>query len=74
MPYAFTESGIAMLSGVLRSQQAVNMNIQIMRAYPRSQETHFASKTYFLERMSLKNLPMSKIFSTFARSLRATQK
>ena len=33
MPYAFTESGIAMLSGVLRSQQAVNINIQIMRAF-----------------------------------------
>ena len=33
LPYAFTESGIAMLSGVLRSPQAVNMNIQIMRAF-----------------------------------------
>ena len=33
MPYAFTESGIAMLSGVLRSPQAVIMNIQIMRAF-----------------------------------------
>ena len=31
--YAFTESGIAMLSGVLRSPQAVSMNIQIMRAF-----------------------------------------
>ena len=33
MPYAFTENGIAMLSGVLRSQQAININIQIMRAF-----------------------------------------
>ena len=33
LPYAFTESGIAMLSGVLRAPQAVNMNIQIMRAF-----------------------------------------
>ena len=33
MPYAFTESGVAMLSGVLRSQQAININIQIMRAF-----------------------------------------
>lgn len=32
-PYAFTESGIAMLSGVLRSPLAVSMNIQIMRAF-----------------------------------------
>jgi len=33
MPYAFTENGIAMLSGVLRSQQAININIQIMRTF-----------------------------------------
>ena len=33
MPYAFTENGVAMLSGVLRSPQAVSMNIQIMRAF-----------------------------------------
>lgn len=33
LPYAFTENGIAMLSGVLRSPQAVSMNIQIMRAF-----------------------------------------
>ena len=33
MPYAFTENGVAMLSGVLRSPQAININIQIMRAF-----------------------------------------
>ena len=33
LPYAFTENGIAMLSGVLRSQQAININIQIMRTF-----------------------------------------
>jgi hypothetical protein len=33
VPYAFTENGVAMLSGVLRSQQAININIQIMRAF-----------------------------------------
>ena len=33
MPYAFTENGVAMLSGVLRSQQAISINIQIMRAF-----------------------------------------
>lgn len=31
--YAFTENGVAMLSGVLRSPQAININIQIMRAF-----------------------------------------
>jgi len=32
-PYAFTEQGVAMLSGVLRSQQAIEVNISIMRAF-----------------------------------------
>jgi hypothetical protein len=31
-PYAFTELGVAMLSSVLRSDRAVQMNINIMRA------------------------------------------
>jgi phage regulator Rha-like protein len=33
LPYAFTEQGIAMLSGVLNSDKAINMNIAIMRAF-----------------------------------------
>ncbi|MBI1767363.1 MAG: ORF6N domain-containing protein [Bacteroidetes bacterium] len=33
LPYAFTEQGIAMLSGVLNSDRAINMNIAIMRAF-----------------------------------------
>ena len=33
LPYAFTEQGVAMLSSVLRSQTAIEVNIQIMRAF-----------------------------------------
>ncbi len=33
LPYAFTENGIAMLSGVLRSPMAIATNIHIMRAF-----------------------------------------
>jgi hypothetical protein len=33
LPYAFTEQGIAMLSGILNSDKAINMNIAIMRAF-----------------------------------------
>lgn len=33
LPYAFTEQGVAMLSGVLRSEKAINMNIAIMRTF-----------------------------------------
>jgi ORF6N domain len=32
-PYAFTEQGLAMLSGILKSDKAVNVNISIMRAF-----------------------------------------
>lgn len=34
-PYAFTEQGVAMLSSVLRSETAVQVNIEIMRAFVR---------------------------------------
>jgi hypothetical protein len=33
LPYAFTEQGVAMLSSVLRSPRAVQVNIEIMRAF-----------------------------------------
>src|ERR1700712_1766313 len=33
LPYAFTEQGVAMLSGILSSDKAINMNIAIMRAF-----------------------------------------
>ena len=36
--YAFTEQGVAMLSGVLHSQQAVEVNVAIMRAFVRLRE------------------------------------
>ena len=32
-PYAFTEQGVAMLSSVLRSKRAIQVNIEIMRAF-----------------------------------------
>jgi hypothetical protein len=35
LPYAFTEQGVAMLSSVLRSPRAVQVNIEIMRAFVR---------------------------------------
>ena len=34
-PYVFTEMGVAMLSSVLRSEAAVQVNISIMRAFVR---------------------------------------
>jgi hypothetical protein len=33
LPYAFTEQGLAMLSGILNSDKAIDVNISIMRAF-----------------------------------------
>jgi phage regulator Rha-like protein len=33
LPYAFSEQGVAMLSGILNSERAIQMNIAIMRAF-----------------------------------------
>jgi hypothetical protein len=38
LPYAFTEHGVAMLSSVLKSQRAVQMNILIIRAFVKLRE------------------------------------
>lgn len=38
LPYAFTEQGVAMLSSVLNSERAINVNIQIMRTFTKLRE------------------------------------
>jgi len=38
LPYGFTEQGVAMLSSVLKSDRAIAVNIQIMRAFVRMRE------------------------------------
>jgi len=38
LPYAFTEQGVAMLSGVLNSERAITVNIQIMRVFTKVRE------------------------------------
>src|SRR5262245_53584074 len=38
LPYAFTEQGVAMLSSILRSERAVQVNIELMRAFVRLRE------------------------------------
>ena len=40
LPYAFTEQGVAMLSSVLKSAQAVQVNIQIIRVFTRLRQLH----------------------------------
>jgi hypothetical protein len=54
-PYAFTEQGVAMLSSVLKSERAVRVNVEIMRAFVRMRQlraTHadLAAKLVALEK------------------------
>lgn len=44
MPRAFTEHGVAMLSSVLNSQRAIQVNIQIMRAFIKIREMALSYK------------------------------
>jgi hypothetical protein len=54
-PYAFTEQGVAMLSTVLNSERAIQVNIEIMRAFVRLRQilasnTELARKMHALEK------------------------
>ncbi len=60
LPYAFTEQGVAMLSSVLNSERAIQVNIAIMRAFVKLREvlsTHkeLAHKLAELERKIAKH-------------------
>lgn len=44
LPFVFTEQGVAMLSSVLNSERAVEINIQIMRAFVRLREMIASNK------------------------------
>ena len=47
MPYVFTENGVAMLSGILRSDTAIEVNIQIMRAFTKMRHSLLTTPPYF---------------------------
>lgn len=48
-PYVFTEQGVAMLSGVLRSRRAVLVNIQIMRVFVKLRQLLLTHKELALQ-------------------------
>ncbi len=54
LPYAFTEQGVAMLSSVLNSERAVQVNIAIMRAFVRLREYLATHKDLARELLELK--------------------
>ena len=49
LPYAFTEYGVLMLSGVLNSQTAIQVNIRIMRVYTKLREMLLTHKEILLK-------------------------
>ena len=52
-PYAFTEYGVAMLSGILRSDMAININIKIINAFVSMRHYLINNKDIY---MSLNNI------------------
>jgi len=55
-PYAFTEQGVAMLSSVLNSERAIQVNIQIIRIFTRMRYllTHYKDLKEKIEKMERK--------------------
>ena len=47
LPFAFTEQGVAMLAAVLKSQKAIDVNIQIMRAFIQLRNYVFSNDTLY---------------------------
>ena len=75
-PYAFTEQGVAMLSSILSSPQAVQVNIAIMRAFVKLRElamTHHELAKQ-LNALEEKTEALSMQHDTFARNTRAQLK
>jgi hypothetical protein len=57
-PYAFTEHGVAMLSGILRSPMAIEVNIEIMRAFIRLRHVLASHKELSKEVIALKDFAL----------------
>ena len=74
MPYAFTEQGVAMLSSVLRSKKAIQVNIQIMNTFVRLRQWAIENKElakrltelehYFMEHCKDNQTDMQEIYNT----------
>jgi hypothetical protein len=75
-PYAFTEQGVAMLSSVLGSAQAIAVNIEIMRAFVRLREMIASNKELTLRLDELENKAdlMELKHDTFAHNTRVQLK
>ena len=71
-PMAFTEQGVAMLSSVLNSQQAIEVNIQIIRIFSRFREILLAHKDILirLEKLEYQSTENNKEIQLIFRALK----
>ena len=67
-PYAFTEQGVAMLSGILNSDVAINVNIAIMRTFVMIRKYAIEHKE-FNERLTILETKYDKKFGDFYEAL-----
>lgn len=80
LPFAFTEQGVAMLSSVLRSERAIQVNIQIIRVYTRMKQILFDNKELWLKLEKIEHALLQKdeevklIFNTLKALLVQEQK
>lgn len=76
LPYVFTEQGVAMLSSVLNSEKAIQINIQIMNTFVRLRQWAIESKElserltelerYFINHCNENSEDLQKIYSALA--------
>ncbi len=68
-PYAFTEQGVAMLSSVLRSKRAIQVNIEIMRVFVRMRQM-LSSSTTLAHKLDLLEKKCDKRFRIVFQAIR----
>lgn len=62
LPYVFTEQGVAMLSSVLNSPTAIDVNIQIIRVFTRLREVFLSQKEVVLKMEKLEKKVLEQNF------------
>ena len=72
MPYAFTEQGVSMLSSILKSETAIQVNIQIIRVYLKMKQALLDNKDLMLkiEKMEQKMIGHDEDISNIFKALK----
>jgi len=70
LPRAFTEQGVSMLSSVLKSDRAIDVNVEIMRAFVRLRQL-MATHTDFARKLTALEQKYDKQFKVVFEAIRA---